>query len=379
MVAPSNPLRADSLFDSEDGSLLTKKNGIHTLYTWSESQGWTNVTDLTTHISRFKAAMIFLFDDEADNFDDGFRIVKYMDPSYPDSSSIGLNSGTTTSSWMLSQPWHYHSFYDTKAVQVNGQPFASAMADFVQFWNGREWERWPMGDSTSFILADSDNPYFVRGHTPFFAEAHTQGTLELDYPAAGRIGGQTPDDSTTARPQRKSGGETAVQLRLFRVLDDGLQVIDNNNFLYFRAGADGNTFDRHDLSKLAPQIVGYAALAIQGTKFGEPRMQSVKSYGRFPTLPISTDVRFDIRNLKGTFVVDALGVNVPSSWEVRLIDTHKTTTTTDDDTTKIDPPSEGYRFTISTKRIPTPGPAPMIVAQDSADAGVQPRFKLLID
>jgi hypothetical protein len=90
-------------------------------------------------------------------------------------------------------------------------------------------------------------------------------------------------------------------------------------------------------------------------------------------------VRFEAQNIDGTFRISAETNDVPAAWNVYLVDTMGTATTADNDTTLIGPgPEDYYEFRYSTQRDRGPGPPPMLVSQDDAEAGAISRFELLI-
>ena len=390
--------RVDSILDGSDGSRLAATSGNLTLYKWDEATGWQGMVDETAHFDPHDAAIIFLYDNTEDDFDSGFTALLNsgrVHDSPPSGTDTTLTSSTTRSMWYLSQPY-VHPYYDPLAVTADGSGFPFKMTDHIRFWspgNG-EWLRASMADSTSFILQDvsrvqidtnndgtteSFRNVFIRSHTPYVAESHSVGTWALDYPRSGVLD-QTNPPTLSVRPERKSVGESALELHLYRVSDSGLQttLLDDDAMLYFYEWATSG-FDRYDLTALSPQLGRYAAIALEGDKFGSARMQSVLSRERFPTVPFTTNVRFHARNLTGTFEIAVEQINIPGTWTPYLIDTQKTATTADDDTTSIGAVGSGYRFDYYDEYQPAPGPAPMIVRQDSADAGAVPRFKLLID
>jgi hypothetical protein len=228
-----------------------------------------------------------------------------------------------------------------------------------------------------------------------FAESHTSGqnvvvfdtsgvgkpsTIESSIGSPSTLIVEDSDDLYVPRYAREN--EKWVQIKIHLLMRGGAEtyLFDEKTWMYFYSGATRDGFDRYDASNLNPMKQQFAVSALEGKKFGSPRMQSILSLPRSPSLPITRPLRVATRDLQGTLEITADSANVPSDWGIQITDTKKTSSTGDDTSTQLGKKvGEGYRFKIRNPRPNPSGPPDLITRQDSADAGAVPRFRITID
>jgi len=382
MIAPPVDIEAQDLTDASDGSKLAFASSSVALYKWNEEQGWLGYSSPSNTLSRFRAGMLFLYDNGEDNFDGGFKINQNAPAEELSSTSIDVTADASKNSWLLSVPHHTDPYYDPSEITVGGSPLPAEFAEHVQMWDPaeKEWVLTSFADSLA-DFTDRTLYTFRRSLDGFYAEAHTQATHRVDYPESGIETAYIDTLSAENGIERADVAAGSINFRLFLISDNGTKQtrLDDNARLYFYHLATEGTFDRYDATKLSPQRGRYAAIGLEGTKFGSPRVQRVLSVPHSPSLPVEKDMRLAVRNLRGTLSITAYSENVPTDWAVKIVDTKGTSDTADDDSTTIGALGNGYQFKVNPEREPAPGPAPMILEQSAAEAGEQARFDITLD
>jgi hypothetical protein len=396
VVGPPMDVRADHILDSSDESKLAKTDPV-TLYKWDEDGGgWLGYTDLSNTVAKERGAALFLFDDSEDAWTNDTFTLSFVGPTSGPTDDLGfaVNAGTDENSWFASNP--YIGFFDPRYLRASaGKDLLSVFTEHVQFWNYAEdeWEYYSFGDSTS-TMTSVEYRFLFPSQDGFFVEAHTSGQDSLVFGLEGKRRpstieseiGPSPliveDNEDLIVPRYGREDEQWVQLKVYLLMRGGQDqyLLDDRSWIYFYQGAQRNAFDRHDATKLNPMTSQFAAIGLEGTKFGAPRMQSILSLPPSPSLPIERPLRVATRDLQGTLEIVADSSNLPSGWGIQITDTKKTSDTADDVSTQLGKEvGEGYRFQIRNPRPDPSGPPDLITRQDSADAGVTPRFRIKID
>ncbi len=403
LVGPGMDVRADHILDSQDESQLAKTDPV-TLYQWDEgSGGWVGYTDLTNQVQKERGVALFLFDDSDDSWTNDTFNLSFVGPVEGPTDDLGFEVDATASenSWLASNP--YLGYFDPRHLRAQNQSdWTSTYAEHVQFWNYStdQWEYYSFADSSA-IMTSMKYRFHLPSSDAFFAEAHTSGqdsivfdldgkrkpeTIESDIGWPETLIVEDNEDLYVPRYERDNtlDDETEgwIRIKIYLLMRGGQEtyLFDNQIWLYFYDGAQRNTFDRFDATKLNPMKAQFAAAGLEGTKFGSPRMQSILSLPRSPSLPIERPLRLQTRDLQGTLEIVADSNQLPSNWGIQITDTKKTSTTGDDESTQLGQEvGQGYRFEIRDPRPDPSGPPDMITRQDSADAGATPRFRITID
>ena len=397
VIGPSMTVKASDITDAADGSQLAKTDPL-TLFKWDEdSGGWLAYSDLTNEVDRIQGAALFLFDDSDDTWTDDTFTISFkgeMLPKYlPRTDTV--SAGASENSWLWSNPWI--TYIDPRDVHAGGgADWTSTFSEHARFWNyvDDEWEYYSFADSAATMTSMKYRFFFPSGDG-MFAESHTSGqnvvvfdtsgvgkpsTIESSIGSPSTLIVEDSDDLYVPRYAREN--EKWVQIKIHLLMRGGAEtyLFDEKTWMYFYSGATRDGFDRYDASNLNPMKQQFAVSALEGTKFGSPRMQSILSLPRSPSLPITRPLRVATRDLQGTLEITADSANVPSDWGIQITDTKKTSSTGDDTSTQLGKKvGEGYRFKIRNPRPNPSGPPDLITRQDSADAGAVPRFRITID
>jgi len=177
LVGPSFDVRADSIYDANDGSQLARTDPI-TLYKWDEdSGGWLGYADLTNHVQKEKGVALFLFDDSDDTWTDTTFTISFVGPIEPPTDDRGFSVDATAAenSWIASNP--YIGFFDPRYLRAaGGDDWMSSFTEHVQVWNyvNDRWELYSFADSSA-TMTSMDYRFFRPSSDGVFAEAHATG------------------------------------------------------------------------------------------------------------------------------------------------------------------------------------------------------------
>ena len=428
MSAPM-ALDAADIDETSDGELVVDLQSSggqgYMMYRWQPGPGandgnssngaWRAVTSLSdSTIDRSDGFLLFFFDDNLDPISEGrssetpeggLTVTATGDPTASTSRTItpqDLGDTSPKDIFLVGNP--FQAYFNLNGLEANGTTFYSADingdgdADFVdniQIWKTSYPDQAGGSSSGSYPptpTASTANP--VAPWQGFFIEVNDidnpqslNGT-DIDLTFDGSATSVSGDNfvKATGQPPRE------IRLQLSLSTSDGEKILDNQTrFIFDKNGT--KSFDQLDASKLTPQSTSFGAIAIQGTKFDQPRMKVIDSNPRDPSLPVTTDLGFEATCFAGDFTIQASSFqNIPDGWGIQIEDRETGRKEI------ISPGTGGYTFNYDgiTEDCPNstktksasggrhaPTPRPLLFGnagnEVQSKAASTPRFKVIID
>lgn len=204
-------------------------------------------------------------------------------------------------------------------VTLIGNPYSGAInVENISTWSGSDGLE-AAAQSWNPALNDGEGAYEILtsadAFTAFWAIENTTGTPEADItiPVTSLTGSSAPVEMS------------AIALSL-RAENSEKVLSDENSKVIFRDDAR-HEWDVFDASKLKPLRNEYATIGFLGDRNGEERIKAIDSRPASFEGTIDIPLALNVNNFGGAFTISAEMLDLPSDWEVVLIDHENGTST----------------------------------------------------